>query len=260
MISVLSLAGSDCSGGAGVQADIKTMSALGAYAMSVITAVTAQNTLGVRCYEAVSPELVTAQIDCVMTDIPPQAIKVGMLPSAAVVEAVVHALERYDLPPLVVDPVMVSTSGHALLAPDAVEAMKTLLFPKATIITPNVHEARALTGIDDPRQQARQLLELGCGAVLVKGGDRQGNRKYDYLAQQDSAEVIEYSAPTINSLNTHGTGCTLSSAIATYLAKGEPLERAVALAREYLLAAIAANATVKIGGGHGPVNHFFAFK
>ena len=257
MIKVLSIAGSDCSGGAGIQADIKTMSALGAYAMSVITAVTAQNTLGVCGYEAVSPQLLTSQIDCVMTDIPPRAIKIGMLPSAASVEAVANALHRYDLPPIVLDPVMVSTSGHSLLAPDTVEAMTALLFPMAAIITPNVHEARALTGIDSPQLQARQLLRLGSQAVLVKGGDRQGSHKYDYLALQSSNEIIEFSTPTILTPNTHGTGCTLSSAIATYLARGQSITQAVTMAREYLLSALAANAQAQIGHGHGPVNHFF---
>jgi hydroxymethylpyrimidine/phosphomethylpyrimidine kinase len=263
--TALSIAGSDCSGGAGIQADIKTMSALGVYAASAITSVTVQNTTGVESSYPIDSYTIERQIHAVMSDIRPMAIKTGMMGNKATVEAVVRALSVFYHGNLVVDPVMVSTSGSILLDNDAIETLCEKLLPMANIVTPNIHEAEILAGmkitnIDDMKMAARHIMKYGCKAVLVKGGHIDGDNKCDILVErrQDGIyEEHEYNGITIDSKNTHGTGCTLSSAIAAYLAQGTGIEESVKKAKEYVSAAIAAGADVCIGKGHGPVNHFF---
>lgn len=255
----LTIAGSDSSGGAGIQADIKTMSAIGCYAMSVITSVTAQNTTGVRSIMPVSPTVVADQIDMVMTDIPPLAVKIGMLCNAEVATAVAERLEHYRPDNLIVDPVMVSTSGSMLLEEDAVEVLVRRIFPLATLVTPNQMETKALTGSDKTTVQIEKLRRLGCRNILIKGGDTDRNDiKVDILHLSDSDETIELKADAIDTRNTHGTGCTLSSAIASYLALGYELTDAVSMAKLYVTHALEAGSWITTGHGHGPVNHFFS--
>lgn len=255
--TVLSIAGSDPSGGAGIQADIKTISALGCYGMTAITALTAQNTTGVSAVEPVSPPMVKAQIDAVWADIPPMAVKTGMLATAEVAEAVAERLEHYRPEALVVDPVMVSTSGSVLLSDDAIEIIRTRIFPLAALITPNRHEARVLTGLDNPLEQAVALTQAGARAVMVKGGDSDdADFKTDLLLVRGQMP-LELKADAIKTVNTHGTGCTLSSAIASYLALGYTLEDAARAAKFYITRAIEDGAFISVGQGHGPVNHFF---
>ena len=257
----LTIAGSDSSGGAGIQADLKTFSALGVYGASAVTAVTAQNTLGVQGIEEVSPSLVTRQIESVMSDLEPGAIKIGMLSSVPIIEAVVSAVADHTLH-LVLDPVMIAKSGDALLADVAVETLRARLIPLATLITPNLHEAARLTGcaiagsVDEQRDQARQLA-TGRSAVLVKGGHGSGDTCIDVLLSGDG-QVHEFSAPRIDTRNTHGTGCSLSAAIAAYLARGLGLEDAIGQAHEFLQGAIASADRLGIGSGSGPVHHFHA--
>ncbi len=260
---VLSIAGSDPSGGAGIQADIKTISSIGCYAMTAITAVTVQNTTGVTGVQPILPEVVEGQIDMVTTDIPPLAIKTGMLYDASTVKTVGRALRRYlslhPEVPVVVDPVMVSTSGSMLLDENAVEAVKAEMFPLATLLTPNIHEARVLTGCNDPGEQWARLREAGCRNVLLKGGDSEREDvKTDYLGLEGHDELIPIVADAVATRNTHGTGCTLSSAIASYLALGYDMRRAVEMGKLYVTRALQAGAFVTAGAGHGPVNHFFS--
>ena len=256
MKCALTIAGSDSSGGAGIQADIKTMSALGVYAESVVTALTAQNTLGVSGVVATEPEFIRQQMDAVFEDIRPDAVKIGMLPTAGAVHAVAEGLRAWDAPFVVVDPVMVATSGAALAEGGAVAALDKLL-PLAHVATPNIPEAQVLSGMriesrEDMLQAAHAILESkGCAAVLVKGGHLAGTAS-DVLVQRGGAETW-YETERIETKNTHGTGCTLSSAIAAYLAKGEELQNAVRLAKRYLTRAIKQNPG--LGRGHGPVNH-----
>lgn len=255
----LTIAGSDSSGGAGIQADIKTMSAIGCYAMSVITSVTAQNTTGVRSIMPVSPTVVADQIDMVMTDIPPLVVKIGMLCNAEVAATVAERLEHYRPDNLIVDPVMVSTSGSMLLEEDAVEVLVRRIFPLATLVTPNQMETKVLTGSDKTAVQIEKLLRLGCRNILIKGGDTDRNDiKVDILHQSDSDETIELKADAVDTRNTHGTGCTLSSAIASYLALGYELTDAVSMAKLYVTHALEAGSWITTGHGHGPVNHFFS--
>lgn len=255
----LTIAGSDSSGGAGIQADIKTMSAIGCYAMSVITSVTAQNTTGVRSIMPISPTVVADQIDMVMTDIPPLAVKIGMLCNAEVATAVAERLEHYRPDNLIVDPVMVSTSGSMLLEEDAVEILISRIFPLATLVTPNQMETKVLTGSDKTAVQIEKLRRLGCRNILIKGGDTDRNDiKVDILHLSDSDETIELKADAIDTRNTHGTGCTLSSAIASYLALGYELHDAVSMAKLYVTHALEAGSWITTGHGHGPVNHFFS--
>lgn len=255
---VLTIAGSDSSGGAGIQADIKTMSAIGCYAMSAITSLTAQNTTGVFMIEAVSPAMIEAQIDAVFSDIPPLAVKTGMLCDEKVAGAVASALERLRPRHLVVDPVMVSTSGSVLLSPDAIDTIVSRIFPIATIITPNIHEARELTGLTDTMAQGEALLKTGPEAVLIKGGDSENTDfKTDYFFVK-GCTPLELKADAVNTVNTHGTGCTLSSAIASYLALGFDLTDAVRAAKLYVTRALEAGSFVTTGHGHGPVNHFYS--
>lgn len=255
---VLIIAGSDSGGGAGIQADIKTVTALGGYAATAITALTAQNTTGVHGVLAVPPDFIRQQIDVVLGDIGADAIKTGMLHSAAVIEAVCDSLASHDPAiPLIVDPVMVAKGGASLLDESAVGTMKARLIPRAALITPNLPEAEALTGrvlrgVDDMRRAAQALLALGCGAVLLKGGHGEGVVITDLLAEQ-GGKVTLFRSRRIETRHTHGTGCTLASAIATGLAQGLTLHDAVTRARGYLRKAM--RTAPGLGTGHGPLNH-----
>ena len=257
--SALTIAGSDSGGGAGIQADLKTFSARGVFGTSAITAITAQNTRGVFAVEAVSPALVAAQIDAVLTDIPPRAIKIGMLASPEIIDAVATALDGYD-GPVVLDPVMVSKSGDALLAKEAEAVLAERLLPRADVLTPNLPEAARLLGRAEARDaaeaeaQGRALLDLGARAVVMKGGHAEGPRCTDILVTRSGAVAMPQ--PRLATRNTHGTGCTFSSAIAAELAKGAEAEAAVRAAQAWLHDAIAAADGLGIGSGHGPVHHF----
>jgi hydroxymethylpyrimidine/phosphomethylpyrimidine kinase len=259
----LTIAGSDSSAGAGIQADLKTFAALGVYGASVITALTAQNTKGVSGIHQVPAEFVTAQIEAVFSDLAVDAVKIGMVADLAVIDAIVAGLEHWSPRHVVLDPVMVATSGDRLLAAEAVDALRTKLIPRASVITPNLPEAAAL--LDEPvaaneiaiESQGKRLLAMGCGAVLIKGGHGQGAESIDYLF--DAGRTIALAAPRIATKNTHGTGCSLSSAIAAGLAKGEDLETAVRNAKAWISAAIAAADHFSVGQGHGPIHHFHRF-
>lgn len=258
----LTIAGSDSGGGAGVQADLKTMSALGVFGASALTAITAQNTLAVTAVEEVSPGMVAAQIAAVLDDLPVGAIKIGMLSSAAVIGAVADALKGFK-GPIVLDPVMVAKSGDALLRPEAIAALSARLLPRATLLTPNLPEAARLLGAPEARTedemlaQGAALLSLGPRAVLMKGGHGDGPDCIDFLIAADGVPVA-FRAPRLATKNTHGTGCTLSAAIAAGLAKGRDMVQSVAEAHAYLQGAIKAADTLHIGAGHGPVHHFHA--
>ncbi|MEQ9489301.1 MAG: bifunctional hydroxymethylpyrimidine kinase/phosphomethylpyrimidine kinase [Alphaproteobacteria bacterium] len=262
--TAMTIAGSDSGGGAGIQADLKTFSALGAYGASAITALTAQNTVGVTGIFAIDPAFVAKQIDTVLDDIRIDAIKIGMLGTPALIDAVADALERRPkCPPVVLDPVMVAKSGDPLLPSDAVETLINRLVPLATVITPNLPETGVLLGRDAPgdveamKQAARDLTSLGPRAVLVKGGHLDNSDEPDSIdLLLENGAFQEFRARRIATENTHGTGCTLSSAIAAGLAKGLPLGKAAAEAHTYLQAAIAKADTLHIGSGHGPVHHF----
>lgn len=259
--SVLTIAGSDCSGGAGIQADIKTISALGAYAASAITAITVQNTCGVTGIHPVPPVYVKGQIEAVMTDICPKAVKIGMINDVEIVKVIAESLQVFQPEYVVFDPVMVSTSGCKLMEDDAISAITSLLMPLATIITPNLQEAEVLTGhricnIDEMKAASLELLKYGSNAVLVKGGHLEDGGMCDVLRLKEDNAPRLFSAQKVESHNTHGTGCTLSSAIATYLALGHPMEEAVRLAKEYVYQGILTGKEVHIGKGHGPLNHF----
>ena len=243
MPSVLTIAGSDSSAGAGIQADLKTFAALGVYGTCAITAITAQNTRGVAAVLETPPGIVAAQIDAIVADIRPDAVKTGMLASAPIVEVVAAKLREHRLSNLVVDPVMVAKSGDRLLREDAVTALRELLLPLAAVVTPNLPEAGVLAGF---------AIGSDARAVVVKGGHREGAQVVDVL--YDGATFRDYSAPRIDTTSTHGTGCTFASAIAAYLARGEPLAEAVGQAKEYLTEAL--RRAYPIGGGHGPVHHF----
>ena len=261
--AALTIAGSDSSGGAGIQADLKTFAALGVYGASVITALTAQNTQGVTGIHQVPADFVTAQIDAVFADLDVGAVKIGMVAEPSVIEAIAAGLQRWSPGHVVLDPVMVATSGDRLLAEDAVEALRAKLVPRATILTPNLPEAAALLG--EPvasseaaiESQGRRLLALGCPAVLIKGGHGQGSESIDYLVRESGA--IALAAPRVATQNTHGTGCSLSSAIAAGLARGEDLETAVRGAKAFVSAAITASDRFSVGHGHGPIHHFHRF-
>ncbi|WP_382327186.1 bifunctional hydroxymethylpyrimidine kinase/phosphomethylpyrimidine kinase [Hydrogenophaga sp. UC242_50] len=256
---VLSIAGSDSGGGAGIQADLKTFAALGCYGMTAITALTAQNTLGVSGIHGVPPEMLKAQLSAVLDDIGVDAVKIGMLHAPDIVRTVAWALRHYEVKQVVLDPVMVATSGDRLIAPDTVQVLVDELFPLATVVTPNLDEAALLLGrpigdADELETAARDLLALGAKAVLLKGGHLPGDEVADLLVS-GAGPAQRLASPRIASRNTHGTGCTLSSAIAAYLALGNPLDQAVAKARSYILQAIAMGANVYTGAGHGPLNH-----
>jgi hydroxymethylpyrimidine/phosphomethylpyrimidine kinase len=259
----LTIAGSDSSGGAGIQADLKTFAAFGVYGASVITALTAQNTTGVSGIHQVPADFVTAQIDAVFADLAVGAVKLGMVGQLATIDAIAAGLSRWSPQHIVLDPVMVATSGDRLLAAEAVEALRTRLVPRASLITPNLPEAAAL--LDEPvamneadvERQGRRLLALGCKAVLIKGGHGQGSESIDYLI--DAERTIALAAPRVATKNTHGTGCSLSSAIAAGLAKGDDMEAALRNAKAWVSAAIAAADKFTVGHGHGPIHHFHRF-
>ena len=259
----LTIAGSDSSGGAGIQADLKTFAALGVYGASVITALTAQNTSGVSGIHVVPADFVTAQIDAVFSDLDVKAVKVGMVAQLATIDAIVAGLTRWSPKHIVLDPVMVATSGDRLLATEAVDALRTKLIPLASLITPNLPEAAAL--LDEPlalsesaiESQGKRLLAMGCRAVLIKGGHGQGPESIDYLIGDNG--IIVLASPRIATKNTHGTGCSLSSAIAAGLVKGEDVETAVRHAKAWVSAAIAAADRLDVGHGNGPIHHFHGF-
>ena len=261
---VLTIAGSDSGGGAGIQADLKTISAIGCYGMSVITALTAQNTRGVTGIHAVPPSFAAEQMAAVFSDIGADAVKIGMLYSAELIEVVAEHLKKYGAKNIVLDPVMVAQSGDKLLLDDAIQAIKDHLMPLADVLTPNIPEARVLlnrdiNGLEDMRAAAKSLAANGSGCILVKGGHLEENKSTDllYIAAENRFLVLE--AVRIESRNNHGTGCTLSSAIASYMAKGNDIEKAVREAKTYIQNAIRAGADYTIGKGHGPVHHFFDF-
>jgi hydroxymethylpyrimidine/phosphomethylpyrimidine kinase len=252
----LTIAGSDSGAGAGIQADLKTFAALGVYGTSAVTAVTAQNTLGVTKIAAMAPAMVRAQIEAVITDIGAHALKTGMLANAAIIIAVAQAIQEHRLRNLVVDPVMVATSGDLLLKKNAVAALCSRLIPLATVVTPNVPEAEELTGMkligsEDFAEAARRIIAMGARAVVVKGGHRSGPAVDLYY---DGHNFRALRAPRIRTKNTHGTGCTFSAAITAYLARGEGIESAVTLAKKFITAAI--SKAFSVGSGHGPVHHF----
>jgi hydroxymethylpyrimidine/phosphomethylpyrimidine kinase len=256
----VTIAGSDSGGGAGIQADLKTFSALGVYGASVITALTAQNTQGVSAIHDVPPEFVTAQIDAVFSDLDVDAVKIGMLSRIAMIEAVAGGIERHRMTNTVLDPVMIATSGDRLLEADAVDALCRLLIPRARVVTPNLPEAAALLNApvakdeNEMRAQAQRLLALGARAVLIKGGHGTGAESIDLLVDKNG--IVRFAAARVATQNTHGTGCTLSSAVAAELAKGRALADAVALAKDYVTSAINAADRLAVGRGHGPVHHF----
>jgi hydroxymethylpyrimidine/phosphomethylpyrimidine kinase len=256
----VTIAGSDSGGGAGIQADLKTFSALGVYGASVIAALTAQNTKGVSAVLDVPPTFVTAQMDAVFSDLAVGAVKIGMLGNAGVVEAVAAGLARHSHIPVVLDPVMVATSGERLITPDAVEALRTKLVPLALVVTPNLPEAAALLDApqaateDDMVRQAERLLAWGAKAVLMKGGHGKGAESADLLVT--ATATVRFAAARIATENTHGTGCTLAAAIAAGLATGEDLAAAVRAAKDYVTGAIAAADRLAVGHGRGPVHHF----
>jgi hydroxymethylpyrimidine/phosphomethylpyrimidine kinase len=255
----LTIAGSDSGAGAGIQADLKTFAALGVYGLCALTAVTAQNTQGVRTASLLAPELVEAQIDAVLEDIGADAAKTGMLANSEIIEAVARCVARWKLP-LVVDPVMVAKSGDPLLAPAAVTTLRRVLLPLATVVTPNLPEAEELSGlrietVEDMHTAARALFDLGVRSVVVKGGHRT-DRAIDVFF--DGERFVEFPVERIVTPHTHGTGCTFSAAIAAFLARGLPLHRAVAGAKQYITEAI--RRAPGIGKGHGPVEHFWYWK
>jgi hydroxymethylpyrimidine/phosphomethylpyrimidine kinase len=259
----VTIAGSDSSGGAGIQADLKTFSALGVYGASVIAALTAQNTQGVSAIHDVPPDFIAAQIDAVFSDLAVDAVKIGMLSTPAAIEAVAEGLDRYGQKTIVLDPVMVAATGARLLVPEAIETLKRRLFPRARLITPNLPEAAALldTGVAtneaEMRAQADRLLALGARAVLIKGGHGSGAESVDFLVER--AGVARFAASRIATENTHGSGCALSAAIAAGLAKGAALADAVGAAKDFISRAIAAADRLAIGSGHGPVHHLHAW-
>ena len=265
---VMSIAGSDSSGGAGIQADLKTFSALGVYGATAITAITAQNTQGVNSQFALEPQMVYDQIAAVMDDIEPSVVKIGMLSNTAIVEAVAKALHDYKPSFIILDPVIVSSTGHRLLSIEAQETIKEKLIPIADLLTPNIPEMKALidsslSSLEEKKEAAQHLFNLGAKAILLKGGHEEGEIKKDYLffnGQQSTVngqQSLSFVSETILTKNVHGTGCTLSSAIAAFMARGFALEDAVREAKLYVTEAIRAGADVKIGHGFGPVNHSF---
>ncbi|MDQ0317515.1 bifunctional hydroxymethylpyrimidine kinase/phosphomethylpyrimidine kinase [Amorphus orientalis] len=260
----LTIAGTDPTGGAGIQADLKTFAALGVYGASAMTALVAQNTQGVRAIHDVPPDFIRAQIDSVFDDLTVDAVKIGMLSKPDVIRTVAAALDARGARPVVLDPVMVAASGDPLLDEDAVADIRDVLIPRASLITPNLAEAAKLLDCEVAetseamREQAEALLKFGSDAVLLKGGHGSGADAADVLVTRKGGEPRWFVAERIDTRNTHGTGCTLSSAIAAGLARGLPLADAVALAKDYLTGALAAADTIVVGKGRGPVHHFHA--
>lgn len=259
--SVLTIAGSDSSGGAGIQGDLKTISSLGCYATTAITAITVQNTRGVTAIHSIPPEIVKGQIDSIMTDILPDAIKIGMVHSVSLVNAIAAVLQLYPQIPIILDPVMVATSGDKLIEDHTLTAMKEKLFPLAMLITPNLDEASILAGMKintvvEMHRAGHMIMESGCKNLLLKGGHLQGNQLTS-LYFSAGGPVEEFISERIDTNNTHGSGCTLSSAIASFIARGVCLKDAIANAEIYVHEAISSGATVQTGQGNGPLNHFF---
>ena len=261
---VLTIAGSDSGGGAGIQADLKTISAMGCFGMSVITALTAQNTKGVTGIHPVPPDFAEKQMEAVFSDIGVDAVKIGMLYSAELIETVARVLKQYKIDKIVLDPVMVAQSGDKLLKDNAIEAIKKHLMPLSSVVTPNLPEASVLLDhklqdFEDIKNGAKDLSAYGSRSVLIKGGHLKDNDSSDflYLAQEDRFVTVE--GERINTINNHGTGCTLSSAIASGMAKGCGIEEAVRLAKTYITEAIRVGSKYNIGHGHGPVHHFHKF-
>ena len=253
----MTIAGSDSGGGAGVQADLKTFAALGVYGASTLTAITAQNTVGVTAVHEIPTNVIRAQIDAVLTDIGADAVKTGMLSSSAIIECVADALEHWGVSALVVDPVMVAKSGDSLLQEEAVGALRSRLLPLALVVTPNIPEAEVLTGMNissdaDVRNAARAVVGMGAKVVVIKGGHREGPATDIFF---DGSEFHEFTTPRIDTQNTHGTGCTFASAVAAGLAKGMPVLDAVGTAKEYVTEAI--RHSFPIGQGHGPLSHLW---
>ena len=254
---VMTIAGSDSGGGAGIQADLKTFAALGVYGASTLTAITAQNTVGVTAVHEIPTDVIRAQIDAVLSDIGADAVKTGMLSSSAIIECVVEALKKHGVQQLVVDPVMVAKSGDSLLREDAVDSLRTRLLPLAAVVTPNIPEAEALPKTKivsdaDVRRAAEAIVAMGARSVVVKGGHREGPATDLFY---DGSDFQEFTAPRFDTVNTHGTGCTFASAVAAGLARGMPVIEAVALAKDYVTEAI--RTSFPIGQGHGPLNHFY---
>lgn len=262
MRKALTIAGSDSGGGAGIQADLKTFAALGVFGMSALTAITAQNTVGVQGVYELPADFVGLQIDAVLTDIGADAVKTGMLSNSEIIEVIAAKMEEYQVDNLVVDPVMVAKSGDPLLRPEAQKALVVHLIPLARVLTPNLHEARVLAGMEIEslgamREAARAVHRMGARNVVVKGGHLPGSdESIDVL--YDGEGFTEFAAPRIGTRNTHGTGCTFASAIAAELAKGRSVEEAVGAAKAYLTTALRASVDLGIGHGHGPLNHFAA--
>ncbi|MFT4223632.1 bifunctional hydroxymethylpyrimidine kinase/phosphomethylpyrimidine kinase [Dysgonomonas sp.] len=259
--TALTIAGSDSGGCAGIQADLKTFSSLGVFSTSVITAITAQNTNEVRAVEILSPPIIKKQSETVFDDIIVDVVKTGMLPSVEIIKLVASLIDKYNPPAVIVDPVMVATSGARLASTSIVSAFSKYLFSRITLITPNLPEAEALSGIQinsekDIHTAANILLSQGCPAVLIKGGHSQSPDSTDILFRANK-EPVRFSIPRIDSCNLHGTGCTFSSAIAAYIALGYSLEDAIRLAKNYISSAIKAGQNITTGKGYGPVNHFF---
>ncbi|MDE2860389.1 MAG: bifunctional hydroxymethylpyrimidine kinase/phosphomethylpyrimidine kinase [Chloroflexota bacterium] len=254
----MTIAGSDSGGGAGIQADLKTFAALGVYGTSAVTAITAQNTLGVTAVQELPPDMVAAQIDTVMSDIGADAVKTGMLANSGIIRIVAEKVGEHAIDNLVVDPVMVAKGGDRLLQEEAVEALRGLLVPLAVVVTPNLPEASVLVGrsvesLEDARRAARDILDMGARSVVVKGGHLQGDAVDVFY---DGKQLRELSAPRVDTTSTHGTGCTFASAVAAGLAQGMDMEDAVVRAKEYVTAAI--RSAFPVGGGHGPLHHFHA--
>ena len=261
---VLTIAGSDSGGGAGIQADLKTIAALGCFGMSAITALTAQNTVGVHGIHPVPPEFAAAQIAAVFEDIGADAVKIGMLYSARLIRVVAQQLRKYTARNIVLDPVMVAQSGDRLLEDDAVGAIRDYLMPLADVVTPNIPEAevlvsRRIRSLEDMQATTQDLGRFGSRTILLKGGHLEGGDSSDLLYLCRENRFVTLRAERIASRNTHGTGCSLSSAVAAYLARGEGIEGAIRSAKEYITQAIRAGAAYRLGAGHGPVHHFFAY-
>jgi hydroxymethylpyrimidine/phosphomethylpyrimidine kinase len=255
----MTIAGSDSSAGAGIQADLKTFAAFGVYGTSVVTAITAQNTQGVRRIEALSPEMVAAQIDAIVSDIGADVVKTGMLGSTAVIDVVASKLQEYGLTQVVLDPVLTASDGSDLLADGGLDVLRDKLLPLALIVTPNVDEAGALVGrrLDGPediRQAAQEIVDMGARNVVIKGGDATGPAIDLFY---DGGQYHEFGAARVDTINTHGTGCTFAAAIAASLAKGSAPRQAVAMAKAYVTKAM--QMSYPLGHGHGPVHHFFRY-
>jgi hydroxymethylpyrimidine/phosphomethylpyrimidine kinase len=255
----MTIAGSDSGGGAGIQADLKTFAALGVFGTSTLTAITAQNTVGVTAVHEIPTDIIAAQIDAVITDIGADAVKTGMLASVAIVETVADGIRRHGITRLVVDPVMVAKSGDRLLREEAIAAVREMLLPLASVVTPNIPEAQDLTGMtveddDDVRRVAQAIIDMGAASVVVKGGHRAGPPTDVFY---DGDRFLEFTTERIDTVNTHGTGCTFASAVAAYLAHGKTVPEAVGAAKEYVTEAI--RGSYPVGQGHGPLHHFHGF-